>query len=124
PEHTANGELHERSPRSPDTSPNDSDLARELPPRTLPGAPAEAEGVPPAVEHHAVAREHPLTCHPRGGRGQRGHPIIDGLAVRSLEPSEQVPERERVLFPRARQDLRERRAAPLRAPGPRRPPAG
>jgi hypothetical protein len=68
----------------------------------LEGAPhenvAEAEGVPPRVEHLPIQAQGAVASYACRRWSERGEAIIDAGAIRIADAGEQVPNRERVFL--------------------------
>src|SRR6266851_10445945 len=78
---------------------NSLGVGRALGPIAFVGAPqvdvAEAEGVPPGVEHGAVEAEDAVASYGCGWRSERGEAIIDTRAIGFADAGKQMPESER-----------------------------
>jgi hypothetical protein len=65
---------------------------------------AEAEGVPPGVEHGAVEAEDAVASYVCGWRSERGEVIIDTGAIGFADAREQVPKGKRVILARVNEE--------------------
>src|SRR6266571_1058768 len=77
-------------------------------PVVLEGAPhenvAEAEGVPPVVEHLAVQAQNALAGYACGWWSERGETIVHTRAIRIADAGEHMPKRERVFLARVNEE--------------------
>jgi hypothetical protein len=94
---------------------------RALQPIAFVGVPqvdvAEAEGVPPGVQHWLIEAEDAVAGYGCGWRSERGEAIIDAGAIGVADAREQVPKSKRVVFARVNEKDAELGMALLRRGG-------
>src|SRR5260370_34480175 len=100
------GTQHAAPPRARDITSRcsgyDSLSLFRLRPVAFEGAPqvdvAEAEGIPPGVQHGAIEAQDAVAGHACGRRSERGEAVIDGGAVGIAHAREEMPKSERIVL--------------------------